>query len=90
MPYDISYNMYRKDHQEIAEANSSTFKDIVGKAREGGKAYRAAGVVPDDNWVLSIGVFFDGSWQRRGHSAHNGMASVIDLLTGLPINHEVF
>ena len=84
MPYDISYNMYRKDHQEIADANSSTFKDIVGKA------YRAAGVVPDDNWVLSIGVFFDGSWQRRGHSAHNGMTSVIDLLTGLPINHEVF
>ena len=43
----------------------------------------------DKDGILDIAVSFNGAGQRRGHSSHNGMASVIDLLTGLPIDHEV-
>ena len=76
--------------KKITGANAATFKDIVAKSREAiGEAYSAVGVVPDENGVLNIGVSFDGSWQRRGHSSHNGMVCVIDLLTGLPIDYEV-
>ena len=90
MPYDISYNLYSKNHQKIAEASAVTFKDIVVKSREAiAEAYSAVGVVQDEDGVLNIGVSFDGSWQRRGHSSHSGMACVIDLLTGLPIDYEV-
>ena len=27
-------------------------------------------------------VFVDGSWQRRGHSSHNGVVSAINVATG--------
>ena len=32
---------------------------------------------------------FDGAWHKRGFSSHIGVASVIDLLTGLSNDHEV-
>ena len=47
------------------------------------------GEFPDQGGVLNIGVSFDGSWQRRGHSSHSGKEVVIDLLTGLPLDYEV-
>ncbi len=90
MPYDISHNMYSKNQNKIADASATTFSEIVGKSKEAiFEAYSAVGVVPDDDGILNIGVSFDGSWQRRGHSSHNGVACVIDLLTGLPIDYEV-
>ena len=33
---------------------------------------------------------YDGAWQRRGLSSHNGVGVVIDLLSGLPIDFKVF
>ena len=45
--------------------------------------------MPDDNGVLDVAISFNGSWQKRGHSSHNGIDSVIDLLTGLPIAFHV-
>ena len=34
---------------------------------------------------LSITVSFDVSWHKRGHTSMNGVAAVIDVLTGLVI-----
>ena len=53
------------------------------------KAYKEIGVVPDKDGVLGISVSFDGTWQKRGYSSHNGVASVIGMLTGFPIDFEV-
>ncbi len=47
------------------------------------------GVIPDKDGVLDIGVSYDGSWQKRGHSSHNGVETVIDLITGLPIDYQM-
>ena len=44
MPYDLSYNLYSKNHQKSAEASAVTFKDIVVKSKEAiTKAYKAVG-----------------------------------------------
>ena len=90
MPYNISQNMYAKNHQKISEACGETFKEITKTSRIAIiDAYKEIGVEPDEEGVLDIGVSYDGSWHRRGHSSHNGMASVIELFTGLPIDYEV-
>eukprot|EP00112_Aurelia_sp_Birch-Aquarium-sp1_P018043 Seg4246.3 transcript_id=Seg4246.3/GoldUCD/mRNA.D3Y31 product="hypothetical protein" protein_id=Seg4246.3/GoldUCD/D3Y31 len=34
--------------------------------------YWQIGIVADDDEILDIDVSFDGSWQKRGHSSHNG------------------
>ena len=47
------------------------------------------GVKPGDEGILEIGVSYHESWQKRGHSSHNGIGIVIDFITGLPIDYEV-
>ena len=69
----------RESFEEIA-------KRSVEKIRE---RYRELGIVPDKDDVLDVAVSFDGSWHRRGHSSHNGLGVVIELLTGLPIDFQV-
>ena len=52
-------------------------------------ACKDVGITPGDDGVLDIAVSFDRAWHRRGHSSHVGLAVVIDVLTGLPIDYEV-
>ena len=52
------------------------------------QTYADIGGLPDSDGILDISVSFDGSWQRRGHSFHNGITTVSDLLTELPLNFE--
>ena len=90
MPYSISRDSHTRAHHKIEEASKATFNEMVKQSRDAiGQAYDEIGVYPDGNGILNIGVSFDGSWQKRGYSSHNGMGSVIDLLTGLPIDYEV-
>lgn len=39
--------------------------------------------------IIDIGVSFDGTWHKRGHSSLYGIGSVIDILTGLVIDFTV-
>ena len=81
---------YQKNCERINVASQETFEKVRGESVETIlKQYESIGVLPDDNGVLDIAVSFDGSWQKRGHSSHNGIGSVIDLLTGLPIDFHV-
>ena len=32
--------------------------------------------------IMKCGVLVDGSWQRRGHSSHNGVVTAISVETG--------
>ena len=90
LPNCISREAYSNSHHKIGEASKATFDQILKSSREAIQtAYKDIGIVPDEQGILDIAVSFDGSWQRRGHSSHNGMASVIELLTGLPLDHEV-
>ncbi|KAL8563508.1 hypothetical protein ACOMHN_066175 [Nucella lapillus] len=42
--------------------------------------------VSDEDGVLDISISIDGSWQKRGHQSHNGVVTVIDMMTGLVLD----
>ena len=90
MPYHLSQDGYTSLHEKLNVGSIATFQEIQKKSIGAiFSAYGETGVFPDDEGVLDVAVSFDGAWQRRGHSSHNGIGSVIDLLTGLPIDYEV-
>ena len=91
MPSNPSQDTYTKLHHKVSEASTKAFKEISKQSKEEiCRAYQEVGAVLDEQGVLDIGVSYEGSCQKRGYSFHNGMGSVIDLLTGLPIDYEVF
>ena len=86
----LSKNAYTNTNNKLEEAASKTFESVAQNTRELLKeAYAAIGVNEDKDGILDVAVSFDGTWQKRGHTSHNGAACTIDLLTGLPIDIEV-
>ena len=90
MPYHRSQDGYTSIHEKLNSASTLSFKDIQRKSiAVVVSAYAETGVYPDANGVLDVAVSFDGAWQRCGHASYNGFPSVIDLLTGQPIDYDV-
>ena len=90
MPFVLTQNSYIEHNNKLEEGSRKAFNQIGQETtKEIFKAYSAVGVQPDDQGILDIAVSYDGAWQRRGFSSHNGVGSVIDLLTGLPVDFEV-
>lgn len=90
MPFVLSQNSYIEHNNKLEQGSKEVFKLMSQETRtEIFKAYSAIGVEPDEQGTLDIAVSYDGAWQRRGFSSHNGVGSVIDLLTGLPVDFEV-
>ena len=90
MPHCLSQGGYTKTLEKIESSSLATFNKISARSRDAiARAYHELGIEPDIDGVLDIAVSFDGSWQKRGHSSHNGVASVIDLVTGFPVDFEV-
>ena len=89
-PSYLSMLAFQSAKSNIIPGSRESFEEIsrrsVEKIRE---RYGELGIVPDKDYVLDIAVSYDGSWHRRGHSSHNGLGVVIDLLTGLPIDFQV-
>ena len=52
-------------------------------------SYPDLGVYKNIGGVLDIALSCDESWQKCGYTSHKCVASVIDLVTGLPIDFEV-
>ena len=89
-PHHLSEKSFRDSHMKIRDASKETFQQIQRTSIEAIKnAYAEVGVEPDEHGVLDIGMSYDGSWQKRGHASHNGTGTVIELLTGLPVDFEV-
>ena len=90
MPYVLSQNSYIEHNNKLEQGSKKAFKQMTQDSTKAiFNAYSAIGVQPDDQGILDIAVSYDGAWQRRGFSSHNGVGLVIDLLTGLPIDFEV-
>ena len=90
MPHCLSQDAYTRCHESIDVKAEEIFLHIRNaslKAIHG--AYMVVGVEPDEEGMLNIALSYDGAWQRRGHSSHNGLGCVMDLLTGLPVDYEV-
>ena len=89
MPCSISKDSYQGSQNKLHEGSKVTCEAVMKKSAKAiFQTYGEMGVKPDMHGVLNIGVSFDGTWQKRGHSSHNGAGAVIDLLTGLPIDSE--
>ena len=86
----LSKNAYTSTNNKLEEAASRTF-DVVSQTTRKHliDAYAQIGVTADKDGILDVAVSYDGTWQKRGHTSHNGAACTIDLLTGLPIDIEV-
>ena len=90
MPCSISKDSYQVNQNKLHEGSKATCETVMQKTVAAiFNSYEDIGVKPDKDGILDIGVSFDGTWQKRGHSSHNGAGAVIDLLTGLPIDSEV-
>ena len=80
---------YQKTKSKIVQGSLDTCEKIMGQSAVAVRQkYAEIGVLPDSDRIINIAVSFDGSRQRRGHSSHNRIATVIDLLTGLPLDFE--
>ena len=90
MPNSMSKCTYTARQTEIHAASVDTVAKVMEKSVSSIRsAYQDMGIIEDKDGIMDIAVSFDGAWHRRGFSSHTGVASVIDLLTGLPIDHEV-
>ena len=86
----LSKNGYQKAQKKLEEASKQAFKKISEESVQAiFQSYAEDGIQPGEDGILDVAVSFDGSWQKRGHSPHNGIADVIELNTGLPIDYEV-
>lgn len=90
MPCVLSQNAYIMHNNKLEQGSMDTFR-VMSETTDKAifKAYKDVGVEPDEDGILNIAVSYDGAWQKRGYSSHNGVASVIDLLTGMPVDFEV-
>ena len=81
---------YRGVKEKIVTGSKETFNEVsaisVDIIR---RTYENNGMLPDKDGILDIAVSYDGTWQKRGHSSHNGAAVVIEILTGLPVDYQV-
>ena len=85
--FSLSQNAYATHNDKgsietVQKVRNKSLESII-------TAHKDAGITPDDNGVLEIAVSFDGELHRREHSSHVGLAVIIDVLTGLPIDYEV-
>ena len=89
-PNSFAYGTFSSHQNKLELASKSVFDKMSEQSHESIRAaYKEIGIVPDDQGVLDIAVSYDGTWQKRGHSSHNGIGCAIELLTGLPIDYEV-
>ena len=90
IPHTMSLVSFSSHQKKLHGASLVMTENVREQSKQAiRKAYKKIGINEDEDGILNIGVSFDGSWQRRGHSSHNGLASVIDLITGLPVDFEV-
>ena len=77
----------KKYHAGACRAAASHFQNAVEHVRD---TYEKLGEgEPDADGCLDISVSFDGSWHKRGRSSNTGIASVIDVFSGLILDYEV-
>ena len=83
-----TWQLHQKNyHAGACRAANSHFQEAAQHVRD---AYSEMGVgEPDADGCLDISVSFDGSWHKRGRTSNNGIATVIDIITGLILDYEV-
>ncbi|KAL8594962.1 hypothetical protein ACOMHN_038759 [Nucella lapillus] len=83
-----TWNHYQKTyHQGACRAASTHLQEAADHVRTICAEMNLA--EPSADGSLDISVSFDGSWHRRGRQSHNGIATVIDIFSGLILDYVV-
>ena len=70
-----------------AGVNRAANKHLQKAAEQVRAAYADMNIgIPDRNGILNISISIDGTWQKRGRTSHNGVVTVIEILTGLVVD----
>ena len=80
MPPPVAQKSYDKLSQKLGVAVEKVAKTSM---------IEAAVEVKEKGGLTDVGVSFDGSWQRRGHSSLNGVGTAISVNTGKVLDCEV-
>ncbi|KAL8568972.1 hypothetical protein ACOMHN_017143 [Nucella lapillus] len=84
MSESIWYFYKQKIHMGVKRAADKHLQEAANQIR---RTYADMNIgLPNDAGVLNISVSIDGSWQKRGHSSHNGVVTVIETMTGLVVD----
>lgn len=86
----MSSNTFARYHRSVkrgVKVCSEEWKKEVGAIVR--SAYEEADPQNVGKDIIDISVSYDGTWQKRGFSSHNGVAVVIDCLTGLVLDYCV-
>ena len=90
LPNCLSKFAYQGIKEKLIKGSKETFDEVSKQSMAIiRQKYAEIGIFPDKDNILDVAVSFDGTWQKRGHSSHNGAAIVIEILTGLPVDYEV-
>ncbi|GFR62819.1 hypothetical protein ElyMa_000139900 [Elysia marginata] len=75
----------------IAHQTDRIKSSFLDQAREKVREYyrQAEPDAFDDEGILTIGVSYDGSWAKRGHTSKIGAGAAIEIMTGLVIDFHV-
>lgn len=86
----MSSNTYNK-HSKLLSDYCIKINDMnLAKARARVRqVYKETDSSIDEHTIIDIGVSYDGSWHKRGHTSNYGIGVFIELQTGLAINYCV-
>uniref|UniRef100_A0A1B6JRX1 Mutator-like transposase domain-containing protein n=4 Tax=Proconiini TaxID=565685 RepID=A0A1B6JRX1_9HEMI len=86
----MSSKTYSSHSAEVSKSSVFMGGDNLKKARARVReSYKDMDATITDDTVVDIGVSFDGSWHKRGHTSNYGVGVVIELQTGLVIDYCV-
>ena len=87
--FQTGINRLAKACETAMEEHKCLIKNLVRRSNANGDSVLDDDFVLDDESVVDIKVSFDGSWQKRGHTSHNGVATAIDVCTGYCVDFEL-
>ena len=86
----LSSSNYSAHINKLAEENKIIKEKVMEEAWE---AVRQAHITVNPELIgqeiIDIGVSYDGTWHKRGHTSLYGIGIVIDILTGIVIDFEI-
>lgn len=90
LPLPISDTAYNNKLGSLANSCKKALREHLTLVHQiVRKQYISDGLASADTDVIDISVSYDGTWQKRGHTSHNGIGVAIDMHTGYVVDFEV-
>ena len=82
---------FQEKEKKVIEKTMEVANAILQKSADIVRTMRQAPNPGDeeDRGNTCITVSFDGTWQKRGHASMQGVAAIINIVTGLVVDYEI-